>query len=469
MEGRVTKWLSWAFLAAAVTVHAIFLWSLWAGVLDSLFYDTHYLLGQGADFFSYYQAGNNVLNGLDCYVHPAIPAVPYFYTYRYLPYFAYSFGAIFNILSPIPAYWLWVGVVVVFLWLAVLRTRLLARELKRPDWEGRLAMGMWLVFSPVYIELYLGQVTLFSGILVFFALTTPSLVKGEGSGWAMTLLWVGGGLMKLIPFLAAPALAAAGRLRSVLAAATVMALVILAVPRGLEALQFFVGFNTARTLFVSGYMGSHSLNMLIYYLLGGSVHDFTLITALLMMYFLLPAVVATMTSRDVWSCASLFLVSYFFITTDVWEHHYTILLPLLVLAWIRGRPQDKARWVPFALTLLLSLPMLPVVQLLSGVGTGAHPITLAPVWQIIYHSSKVVPALIFYVWLLLTALRTPREGSISDCTKDIFRMAWDNIAHRHSPVVSSGVIVQNECAREPDALSNPRQSESSLVSLSSGS
>jgi hypothetical protein len=467
MEGWVKKWLSWAFLATAVAVHCVFLSSLWTGVLNSLFYDTNYLLGQGADFFSYYQAGSNVLNGLDCYAHPSIPSVPYFYTYRYLPYFAYSFGVVFNIMAPIPAYWLWVGIVIVFLWLAVFRTRLLAKELQRPDWEGRMAMGMWLVFSPVYIELYLGQVTLFAGVLVFFALTTRSLVKGEQSRWAMTILWVAGGLMKLIPFLAAPALAAAGRLRSVLAAAAVMVLAIVLVPRGLEALDFFLTFNTARTIFVSGYVGSHSLNMLIYYLLGGSVHDFSFITALLMMYFLLPAVVVTLTSRDVWSCVSLFLVSYFFITTDVWEHHYTMLLPLLVLAWIRGRPEDKARWVPLFLALVLSLPALPVVQFLSGVGSGAHPITLSPAWQIIYHSSKVVPALIFYVWLILTAIRLPRDGGILDCAKEVFKSAWDNLAYRRSPVVVSGVMAQSEGMRELDAISNHRESEFPAVSLSS--
>ena len=444
MVGWMRKWMSWGFLTIAIVIHVVFIISLWTGTLNSLFHDTKYILGQGADFFSYYQAGHNVLNGLDCYASPDTLVVPYLYPYRYLPYFAYSFGVIINLAPPLLAYWLWIGVLTGAVWLAVFRTRSLAKALHRPDWEGRIAMGMWFVFSPIYIELFLGQVTLIAAILMFFALTTPSLVDGRNTRWTMTIFWITGSLTKLIPYFIAPVLLAAGRVRSVLVAVIVTVLAVVAVPAGLESLKFFLDFNTARTLYISPYVGSHSLNMLLYYLLGEPSSDFSGIIGLTIGVFFITAIGATIYSRDVWACSGLFCTSYFFIMTDVWEHHYTFLLPLLVLAWIRGRPEDKARWVPFALVLIMSLPMMPIIEFLSGVGLGVHPINWSLVWQIVYHSSKVVPALIFYAWLLVTAFRSPRADSGLESVTDIYRNAWNGLITGRNPTIEEGVLVRRE-------------------------
>ncbi|MFW9963968.1 MAG: glycosyltransferase family 87 protein [Candidatus Sifarchaeia archaeon] len=431
--------MSWAFLMITTLIHIGFILSLWTGMLNPFFHDTEYLLGQGADFFAFYQAGNNVLNGLSCYEIPDSLVVPYLYPYRYLPYFAYSFGVMMNLAPPLIAYWLWIGIVVVSLWLAVLRTRSLSKLLNRPNWDGRIAIGMWLVFSPIYIELYLGQVTLIAGILLFFALTTPSFVQGQKTKWSMTFFWITSGLTKLIPYLAAPVLFAAGRVRSVLVAFVVTILAVVAVPAGLESLRFFLDFNIARANQISGYAGSHSLKMLLYYLLGEPGNDFTIITGLLTGIFIMITIGVILYSRDVWTCAGLFIMSYFFIMTDVWEHHYTIILPLLVLAWIRGRPEDKARWVPFTLVLLMSLPVMPIIEFLSGVGPGVHPIYWGPIWQIIYHSSKIIPALIFYGWLMLTAFRSPRASFL-----DSFRNAWVGLIGRNTPSMEAGILVRIE-------------------------
>lgn len=444
MEGWNRRWMSLGFLMIAIVIHIGFISSLWTGMLNWLFYDTQYLVGQGADFFSYYQAGYNVLNGLDCYTIPDTLVVPYLYPYRYLPYFAYSFGVALNLVPPDIAYWLWVGVLTVFVWLAAFRTRALAKALHRPDWEGRVAMGMWFVFSPVYIELFLGQVTLIAGILMFFALTTPSFVNRGNTRWTMTVSWMTASLTKLIPFFITPVLLGAGRVRSVLVAVLVTLLAIVLVPAGLESLQFFLDFNTARSMYIFPYVGSHSLKMLIFYLIGQYTNDFRVITGLLIGVFLLISIIATLYSRDLWSCAGLLSLTYFFIMTDIWEHHYTFILPLLVLAWIRGRPEDKARWVPLVLVLLLSLPMMPIVAFLSGVGSEVHPITWSPVWQIIYHGSKVVPSLILYVWFLMIATRTPRSDSFIECIRDSFRNAWNDLIKGSNPSMEAGVLIQTK-------------------------
>jgi len=447
MVGGWRRSLSWIFLTVTIIIQVQFIFSLVTGWLNSFFYDTQYLVGQGADFFSYYQAGHNVLNGLDCYALPDPLVVPYLYVYRYLPYFAFSFGVIINLAPPISAYWIWISILTGSVWLAAFQTLSVAKKLNRPDWEAFVGMGMWFMFTPIYIELYVGQVTLIAGILMFFALTTRSLVDGLKKRGTMVISWTIAALTKTIPYLISPVLLAAGRVRTVLVAILVTIVAIVVVPEGLESLQYFVDFNSARNSWITPYPGDQSLKMLLYYLFGEQSRDVAGLTILLVVIFLGLASFATLYSRDVWSCAGLFSVSYFFIMLDVWEHHYTFLIPLLVLAWIRGGPKDRARWVPVLLALVMSIPALPVVQFFSGIGAGVHPIEWGPVWQIIYHSSKVVPALIFYVWLLITAFRYPRAESGYESFLDTFRNAWNGLIVGSNPIAQGGILVHTEPER----------------------
>ncbi|MGY5878933.1 MAG: hypothetical protein RTV31_01725 [Candidatus Thorarchaeota archaeon] len=442
-------------MTIAIVIQLQFLFSLETGWLNSLFYDTQYLVGQGPDFFSYYQAGTNVLNGIDVYAIPDPLAVPYLYRFRYLPYFAYSFGVILNLAPPITAYWIWVGILTTSVWLAAFQTRSVAKKLNRPDWEGYVGMGMWFMFTPIYIELYVGQVTLIAGILMFFALTTPSLVDGLKTRGTMVISWTAGALTKTIPYFIAPVLIAAGRVRTVLVAVIVSIVAIVAVPSGLESLLYFLDFNSARNSYITPYPGDHSLKMLLYYLFGEQTRDVSVLTILLVLIFLGLASFATLYSRDVWSCAGLFSVSYFFIMLDVWEHHYTFLIPLLVLGWIRGGPKDRARWVPVLLALVLSIPAIPVVHFLSGIGPGVHPIDWSLIWQIVYHSSKVVPALIFYGWLLVTAFRYPRADRDIECFLDPFRNAWNGLINGSNPIAQGGILYRAETENEESVSTTP--------------
>ncbi|MFW9813434.1 MAG: glycosyltransferase 87 family protein [Candidatus Thorarchaeota archaeon] len=431
-------------MASSILVHSVFIVSLFTGTLDPLFHDTRYILDKGIDFFAFYQAGHNVLNGIDCYAVPDPLTVPYMFPYRYLAYFAYSFGAIFNLAPPVLAYWIWDAIILISVWLAAFRTRSVSKTLGRQDWEWRIGVSMWLIFSPVYIELYLGQVTLMAAILMFFALTSKSFVKGQGGNWTMTTLWTIGGLMKLIPFFIAPVLIAAGRVRSVLVAVAVFLVGVFAVPSALESLQFFLTFNSGQLVYVNPYIGNHSLKMLLYYLLGEPGPDFAVITGLIIGIFLVLTIGTTFYSRDVWACAGMFSLLFFFIMFDVWEHHYTFLLPIMVLMWIRGEPGKMSRWVPFILTLLMSIPMLPLVEFLAGAAPGVHPINLDPVWLIVYHSSKVVPALILYVWLMRKALQSTRDEEILGSTQNAYIMAWNNLIAGSYPTIEGGIIIQKE-------------------------
>ena len=89
----------------------------------------------------------------------------------------------------------------------------------------------------------------------------------------------------------------------------------------------------------------------------------------------------------------------------------------------------------------MSIPIIPVIQILSGVGTSIHPIYWSIEWQIVLHSSKVVPALIFYLWLMIITMRSPRANNLLDSFLGIFRDAWTGLITGRSPKAEGGIIL----------------------------
>ena len=92
--------------------------------------------------------------------------------------------------------------------------------------------------------------------------------------------------------------------------------------------------------------------------------------------------------------------------------------------------------------------MLPIIELLSGLGPGVHPITWEAAWQIIYHSSKVVPALIFFGWLLMVAFRSPRAENGLEIILNTFQNAWSGLIRGSSPRIEEGFLVREEVEKE---------------------
>src|ERR1051326_7610184 len=114
-----------ALLVAASLWHLCVLASLALGFLNPLFNDATQRLGQGADFFSVYQAGHNFLDHRTIYQTAGIDrVVPYFYPFRYLPSAALLIGLPMNVLPPWGAYRLWLAVN-----------------------EGLLALNLWLTWK----------------------------------------------------------------------------------------------------------------------------------------------------------------------------------------------------------------------------------------------------------------------------------------------------------------------------------
>jgi hypothetical protein len=169
-------------LVLAIAVQLAFCLSLRYDFLNPLFYITTHAKGQGGCFFGFYQAGVNLLNGesiygCEGYSPPASVAVPFYHHYRYLPFCSYITSVVSTFLRPWPAYWTWIAINEALLAACIVLT---LRLRNRYGNATIVASALWLLYSPMYIELYMGQVC-FSMAFFIFLMLYPSL-KGAAGG-----------------------------------------------------------------------------------------------------------------------------------------------------------------------------------------------------------------------------------------------------------------------------------------------
>ena len=154
-------------MAIAIGVHVTICLSLHYQFLNPLFYISTHAKGQGGCFFGIYQAGVNLMNGesiygCETYRTPTELAVPFYHFYRYLPFTSYVSSVFTKVLGPWQAYWFWIVINEIILAACILLT------LRLRDRFGRTAIVVatfWLLFSPFYVELYMGQ---FCFVMAFF-------------------------------------------------------------------------------------------------------------------------------------------------------------------------------------------------------------------------------------------------------------------------------------------------------------
>ena len=159
-------------VVAAVAWHVASWVSLSQDFFNPLFNDATRRLGQGSDFFAIYHAGASFLQNQSLYDfgNRALP-LPLAYTFRYVPSMAYTVGAPLNLLEPWPAYWAWVAFNEVLLVVNIALTWRWAKNKRL----GTVGCTMWLLFTPLYLEFYLGQFSFLMATLFFWmvlALTT---------------------------------------------------------------------------------------------------------------------------------------------------------------------------------------------------------------------------------------------------------------------------------------------------------
>lgn len=408
-------------LAAAALVHAVMLVSLSAGFLNPLFDDATHRAGQAADFFAVYQAGANAADGVSVYAAtPARQVVPYYYPYRYHPFVALTVGLVMQTVPPFAAYGLWVIVLEIFL-LVNLRVTWGLFENKA---EAAKALAIWLVFTPMYLELYMGQFSFVMASLVFWTLAAWSRGRDvAGAGW-----WTLSLLVKSNSAVFLPALVRERRWRI---AAAGMALVVLA---GLPYFAAMPGSydefarNYAERMSVSTLLGNQGFAALIGIttvrlagLWTGDVHelgqrvqqmDRLMEIPVLLWMVLIVGVSLIVTFRSKRRTGPelylLWMLAYFLFYKHVWEHQYVMLLPVFVLVYQRMNSGDlplpgAVFWTTFAVSALPTAfvfldtgPVLFDPELNWGIGES-----------LLFHLPKPAAVLVLFAALGTLILRTP--------------------------------------------------------------
>ncbi len=353
-------------LGFAVFIHILFFLSLRIGFLNPLFDDATHRRGQGVDFFAVYQGGRNVLDGVSVYAEkPETFVVPYNYPYRYHPFTAYTFGLLFNVVTPALAYTVWMLLQELLLLLNIVITRRLFDKTS----DANCITAVWLLFFPYYLELYMGQFSFLMASLILWALLAWMKERWQAgdSSWVFSLM------VKSNSALFIPVLLKLKRWKPLIAGVVFVGLAslpyFLLVPGSLDAFTL----NVSEGLKVPGLAGNQGFAALlgVVVLRGsgawpGSIFEITdqleTLNAALPVPLLLwtIAILAVMiyltiiTPRRYWiELCILWLLAYFLFYKHVWEHQYVMMLPVFVLLfWLQTSLRDT---VKIPITLLWSV------------------------------------------------------------------------------------------------------------------
>ena len=376
------------YLVAGLLIHAFFLAALGTDLLRPLFNDASHTR-RGFDFGVFYLAGQALAEGRDIY------SVSGAFGVRYLPAFALV-ASFFAHFQPLTAYLLHLFCTELFLAANLYLTWRWVEEPRRG-----LALFMWLVYSPYFLELYMGQVSFWAASLFFW------LIVGLHSDrrWAAGFCWAGALLVKPNALILVPALLKLRAWRVLVLGLLVGLLTSLPYfllhPDSLAA--FFAanihGSPVQGALTHAGNLGLQGgLVSVVAQLAGQPLAELTTLADLplasrTVIYgsqaaILAAALVATWRGRDALPLLALWMCTFFLVYKDVWEHHYVFLQPVLVSLYAySGFP--KLLWI-------FALIALPTPFVLFDIEPGVYgPIdperTWGPVVSIAYRSTKLIP------------------------------------------------------------------------------
>jgi alpha-1,2-mannosyltransferase len=393
-----------AVFIVALAAHGVMFFSLFFGYLDPLFHDTRTGDIQGVDFFAVYRAGELLLKGQSMYGHEfeLLGSAPYASPYRYLPFTGETIGVALSLLKPWTAYWLWVSLIEVML---VANAWLTYRIVRDEMWSW-LCAAMWFAYTPVYLEMWIGQ---FSFVMATLSLWTAALLirsreTAAGAPWIVSVLTKSNSGLLLPMFL---------RLRQWrVIVALIVALVVINLP-------YFLAFpDDARAFWhenfgqyidpvpippfsrLSGDYGFMAFVKALWFVhdpdAGGLPTGVAPLIAITVVGVSLTATFAPRT-MDVVATFAAWWCAYFLIYL-AWEHSYVMMLPALVL--LTGlRPQYRV--VTIAAFVVLALPA-PFFILDSIYGHGELGFTLSlerewPPWaSAVNHAWKPMPVLMLW-------------------------------------------------------------------------
>lgn len=428
------QWI-WLLLVAAIVVHVLMMGSLFWGYLDPLFDNSNNQF-QAIDFFSIYEAGNRALHNVSLYFGGVPLVTPHSTFYRYLPMFAYVFGVPANVLPPWPAYWTWVAFYELLLVANAYTTWRIAESRK---W-GLIGASMWFVFSPFYLEQYMGQFSFLMATGLFW--TGIGIARGReaiaGLPWAVSLIVKSNSAVLLPVFL---------RLNWWRSVAVGAALV------GLNGLYFLFRGRDLRFFYdanIGGFYEDAPVRWANYQpgMLGivefvrnsflaldstaSGVHVAVPISIIAVVACLSLAATFFPRNPDRLALFGIWLSTYFLVY-GAWEHHYVMYLPVVVLLVVL-RPPVR----PWALLAFVFVALPTPYWLLNNV-LNTRPLSESmfltqeawPAWGVVlHHAAKPVPVLALWGYLVFQQLK-------NGVRVPAIRAAWFAPPSRHDAVSSS--------------------------------
>ena len=374
MRNKLTP-LSIVLLLVGVLINGYYLYSTKSQAsLTHYFHDSNVNQNTGCDFYALYTATRNFYSGKDIYAPPEKGQTPCYFSYRYLP-VGIVIGSPFAPFHPRTAYWAWV----VFLELLLLVNLFVLLRIAPTDRFFGIGALAFLASSPLYLELYMGQYSLLQGTFLFAALAGLVLEKQSvfNLTFAASLCW------KLNTWIALPALLVKKRWGVIVGAMAV--LLVTTIPYALSHDSLIGAFSINSPMEPTGMTrGNQGLVMLAMVALK-SVDPRWLLWGI-------PAVVIGLSmaltikgrKAHLADLICLWSAAYFLCYKDVWEHHYIMLIPVIIILALRHR--GAVLYVP---GLLIALPTVYVLGVSHG-WTGG--------WELYHHLSKPLAALIVYLY-----------------------------------------------------------------------
>ncbi|GAB4312166.1 MAG: hypothetical protein Kow0059_02510 [Candidatus Sumerlaeia bacterium] len=377
------SWRHLLFIVLIGAVHAAYLLSARFGFLDRLANDTwqfsfaHH--DPGVDFFVLYEAGWDFLHNRNMYLHhentaypPEIPFVeryerslkegltraPWYATFRYIPFYAATLGVVLNLLPPWGAYWFWVALNEALLWVNCILT---LRRCRSPD-RRLLAVALWFLPYPLCVEFFLGQFNILMASFIFW--TALAWERGSRRGHTWWLLSV---LLKNWTYGMGVLLIRRGRWRLPLLAAVIVLI---------TSLPYFLIFPSGWAAFwgagLSGRVGAGAgaWHWGLWGMQGVQAGVGALLETLGVRSIALPGgwtlgngatflVSAAAVGAAVWRSwrdsdwlrpFCLWVLLWFVLYRDCWEHHYILMLPVMAVCLIQNLCTVKTLIIVFLLT-----------------------------------------------------------------------------------------------------------------------
>jgi hypothetical protein len=398
----------------ALGVHAAFWVSLHNGFLDPLFNDSTHRLPRGVDFYSVYQKSYEFSVGKSLYTDVEMGpkasrgmVVPYCAPhYRYLPSWGWFVAHTFVRIPATAAYWLWVVLCELMLLTCMGLFVRRASDLRQRVW----LIVIWLCYTPFYLELFLGQFTFMATGLITLSL----LAFDRRRDWHGTALLTMSVLLKYVGLVLVIPLLFFRRWRNavfVLAgAALVCAAYFLRHPEDWALFAGVARYGTDNPI--------HAGNLGLQGLLGNIIRlipDQNSSPAAVMNFLFMKAVPAGFVAFVAWitwryrhprnfiPVCLLWLACYFLAGTDVFEHHYVLLLPVFSFTLLRF----PSRWL-LIIYAWIALPTIFNIVDSPGLPKQRYFEVEDLWWQdgqylriYLYHLWKVVPA----AWLFVRLVR----------------------------------------------------------------